>query len=60
MTQAVEGFGEWDIDAFLWGEWHGDEEVGDWSRERPSGLGVTGKLARRRYLCAEEFVYLRA
>ena len=60
MTQAVEGFGEWDIDAFLWGEWHGDEEVGDWSRERPSGLGVTGKLARRRHLCAEEFVYLRA
>ncbi len=60
MTQAVEGFGEWDIDAFLWGEWHGDEELGTWSRERPSGLGVTGKLARRRHLCAEEFVYLRA
>ncbi len=31
MTQAVEGFGEWDIDAFLWGEWHGDDAVADWS-----------------------------
>src|SRR5213593_3645541 len=28
MTEAVDGFGEWDLDAFLWGEWHGDE-VGD-------------------------------
>ena len=60
MTQAVEGFGEWDIDAFLWGEWHGADEIGDWHRERPPSLGVTGKLARRRHLCAEEFVYLRA
>jgi len=60
MTQAVEGFGEWDIDAFLWGEWRGDREVGSWRRERPSELGVVGKLVRRRHLCAEEFVYLRA
>ena len=60
MTQAVEGFGEWDIDAFMWGKWYGDEELGDWSRARPTGLGVTGKLVRRRHLCAEEFVYLRA
>ena len=59
MTQAVDGFGEWDIDAFLWGQWYGDEDVGDWSTERPPSLGVTGKLARRRHLCAEEFVYLR-
>ena len=59
MTQAVDGFGEWDIDAFLWGKWYGDEDVGDWSRERPPGLGVVGKLVRRRHLCAEEFVYLR-
>ena len=21
MTQAVDGFGEWDIDAFMWGAW---------------------------------------
>ncbi len=25
MTEAVEGFGNWDIDAFLWGEWQGVE-----------------------------------
>src|SRR3989442_6919209 len=24
MTAAVEGFGEHTLDAFLWGEWHGD------------------------------------
>lgn len=60
MTEAVEGFGEYDIDAFLWGDWHGDESVGDWSRERPPGLGVVDKLRRKRNLAAEEFVYLRA
>ncbi len=60
MTQAVEGFGEWDIDAFLWGEWHGDDAVGDWSGERPADLGVVAKLRRKRHLSAEEFVYLRA
>jgi len=59
LPAAVEGFGEWDIDAFLWGDWKGDEEVGDWSRERPRQLGVTGKLRRKRHLSAEEFVYLR-
>ncbi len=60
MTQAVEGFGEWDIDAFLWGEWHGGDAVGDWSGERPADLGVVAKLRRKRHLSAEEFVYLRA
>ena len=60
MTQAVEGFGEWDIDAFLWGKWHGDDVVGDWSGERPPNLGVVAKLGRKRHLSAEEFVYLRA
>jgi len=25
LTEAVEGFGEWDLDAFLWGEWQSDE-----------------------------------
>ena len=60
MTQAVEGFGEWDVNAFLWGEWHGDEAVGDWSGERPPDLGVVAKLKRRRHLSAEEFVYLRS
>ena len=60
MTQAVDGFGEWDVDAFLWGEWHGDDAVGDWSGDRPAELGVVSKLTRRRHLSVEEFVYLRA
>ncbi len=60
MTQAVAGFGAWDIDAFLWGEWHGGDAVGDWSGERPADLGVVAKLGRKRHLSAEEFVYLRA
>ena len=58
MAAAVEGFGDWDLDAFLWGDWHGDAEVGDLQKERPD-LAVTGKLRRRRSLSAEEFVYLR-
>ena len=59
LPEAVEGFGEWDIDAFLWGDWHGEDSVGEWSRERPRKLGVTGKLRRKRHLSAEEFTYLR-
>jgi methionine synthase II (cobalamin-independent) len=60
LPEAVEGFGEWDLDAFLWGDWFGDEGVGDWSRQRPKQLGVTSKLRRKRHLSAEEFTYLRA
>ena len=60
MVQAVEGFGEWDLGAFLWGDWHGDDEIGDWRRERPKELAVVAPLRRRRSLSAEEFVYLRA
>lgn len=59
LPEAVEGFGEWDLDAFLWGEWHGDDSVGDWERQRPKTLGVEGKLRRKRHLSAEEFTYLR-
>jgi len=29
VPAAVEGFSDWDLDAFLWGDWHGDEQVGD-------------------------------
>ena len=50
MTAAVDGFGEWDLDAFLWGDWHGDE-VGDRTVERPP-IAVVGKLRRRRFLSA--------
>ncbi len=60
LPEAVEGFGEWDLDAFLWGDWFGDERVGDWSRERPKQLGITSKLRHKRHLSAEEFTYLRA
>ena len=60
MTEAVQGFGSWDLDAFLWGEWHGVEGAEDWRRERPADLGVVGQLVRKRHLSAEEFVYLRA
>ena len=60
MVEAVEGFGEHDLDAWLWGDWHGDETVGDKRIERPPTLGVVGKLRRRRSLSAEEFVYARA
>ena len=58
MMEAVDGFGDHDIDAFLWGEWKG-EAVGDLSIERPKSLGVVGKLERRRYLSVDEFLYLR-
>lgn len=60
MTAAVEGFGEYTLDAFLWGRWRGDQDAGDWSLARPSNLGVLGKLRRRRHLSAEELTYLRA
>ena len=59
MTEAVDGFGAWDINAFLWGHWHGDGAVGERRRDRPVNLGVVSRLVRKRHLAAEEFVYLR-
>jgi 5-methyltetrahydropteroyltriglutamate--homocysteine methyltransferase len=59
MVEATDGFGEHDIDAWLWGEWRGDGAVGDKTTERPQTLGVVGKLERRRHLSVEEFVYAR-
>jgi 5-methyltetrahydropteroyltriglutamate--homocysteine methyltransferase len=59
LVEAVDGFGEHDIDAWLWGEWHGSEAVGEKTTERPQTLGVVGKLRRRRHLSVEEFVYAR-
>jgi 5-methyltetrahydropteroyltriglutamate--homocysteine methyltransferase len=55
MTAAVDGFGDWDIDAFLWGEWHSDE-LGDLVVERPP-IAVVGKLRRKRFLSVDEFAY---
>ncbi len=60
LAEAVDGFGEPSIEAYLWGGWHGGEEVGDKLIARPENLGVVGKLRRRRHLSVEEFVYLRA
>ena len=60
LPEAVDGFGDFDLDAFLWGEWFGDDKTKHSLRERPPTLGVVAKLSRRRHLCAEEFSYLRA
>jgi 5-methyltetrahydropteroyltriglutamate--homocysteine methyltransferase len=57
VPAAVDGFGEWDLDAFLWGEWH-SEELGDLTVERPP-IAVVGQLRRRRSLAGEEFAYAR-
>jgi len=57
LPAAVDGFADWDLDAFLWGEWHSDE-LGDMNVERPP-LAVAGKLQRRRFLSAAEFTYAR-
>ena len=57
LPAAVEGFGEWGLDAFLWGEWHSDE-LGDLVVGRPP-IAVVGKLRRKRFLSAEEFAYAR-
>jgi len=60
LVEAVEGFSGHTIDAWLWGDWHGDARVGDKKMDRPPELGVVGKLRRRRHLSVEEFVYARA
>ena len=60
MTESIAGFGEHTIDAFLWGDWHGDDAVADKSVERPTQLGVVEPLRRKRHLSVEEFVYARA
>ena len=58
MTAAVSGFGEFDLDAFLWGEWR--DEHGVEKKRRPRRLGATAKLKRLRFLSADEFSYLKA
>jgi 5-methyltetrahydropteroyltriglutamate--homocysteine methyltransferase len=57
MTAAVSGFGEHNLDAFLWGEWY--DETGVKKTRRPRQLGVIAKLKRIRYLSADEFSYLK-
>jgi 5-methyltetrahydropteroyltriglutamate--homocysteine methyltransferase len=58
MTAAVSGFGEHDLDAFLWGEWY--DQQGALKKRRPWRLGAVEKLKRRRYLSADEFSYLKS
>ena len=48
MTAAVDGFGAFGLDAFLWGDWYDAEGVR--RNPRPDKLGVVEKLCRRRYL----------
>ena len=57
MTAAVDGFGALGLDAFLWGDWY--DRQGVHRQRRPDRLGVVEKLSRRRYLSADEFVYLK-
>ncbi len=59
LPDAVDGFGAVPLEAYLWGDWHGDD-VGDRATERPAGLGVREPLRRRRHIAAEDFTYLRA
>jgi 5-methyltetrahydropteroyltriglutamate--homocysteine methyltransferase len=58
MTAAVDGFGEVNMDAFLWGEWHDGKGV--YRKARPEKIGATDKLFRRRSLSAREFLYLKS
>ena len=58
MTTAVSGFGEYNLDAFLWGEWY--DEQGVQRKRRPRRLGAVAKLKRVRYLSANEFSYVKS
>jgi 5-methyltetrahydropteroyltriglutamate--homocysteine methyltransferase len=58
MTAAVSGFGEFTLDAFLWGHWY--DEEGIHRTPRPRRLGVVAKLVRQHSLSVDEFVYLKS
>ena len=57
VPAAVDGFGAWDLDAFLWGEWHSDE-LGDLTVERPP-IAVVGPAPAATVALGEEFAYAR-
>ena len=57
LPAAVDGFGDWNLDAFLWGNWQ-SAELGELRVERPP-LAVTARLRRKRSLATEEFAYTR-
>src|SRR5204862_8290847 len=60
LPDAVDGFGEVPIEAYLWGDWHGEGAVGDHATDRPPRLGVREPLRRRRPIAAEGCTYLRS
>src|SRR2546428_7710410 len=49
MTEAVDGFGAWDVDALLLGHWHGDGAVGERRPERPGKPGGVRRARRHRH-----------
>jgi 5-methyltetrahydropteroyltriglutamate--homocysteine methyltransferase len=55
MVEAVDGFGDWSLDAFVWGDWKSDV-VGDLRLERPP-LAVRSPLRRRRFLAVDELEF---
>ena len=59
MTEAISSSGQWDLDAFLWGDWT-DGDGTTVNRPRPANLGVTGKLKAKRFLSADEYKLLAA
>ena len=59
MPEAVAGLGEFDIDAFLWGDWQGGERVGDLRKERPATSGCRRPPPAEAPPVGEEFTYLR-
>ena len=58
VCESYSGFSEWDINAFLWGDWQSDD-LGKKSIERPP-IAVLEPLRRQRSLGSEEYTYARA
>src|SRR5262249_60752417 len=50
MTEAVDGFGAWGINAFLWGHWHGARAVGEHRRDWPANLGGVDRFGSKQHL----------
>ncbi|MCI0342755.1 MAG: cobalamin-independent methionine synthase II family protein [Planctomycetales bacterium] len=57
LVEAVEGFGEAGLPAYLWGWWR--DEEGEHRVERPPTMGAVGNLRRRRAFAVPEFEDLR-
>src|SRR5687768_5602922 len=54
FAEALEGLGEWDLEAFLWGEWYRDDAaIGELQLRR---LHVRGKSPRLARLLRQGFV----